>query len=193
MFIKMLYIDYPDINDCVSNPCRNGGTCIDGISSFQCFCPDGWEGDLCNLSECLSSSSSSSWPSLHSVSYLCHLCFCTQMWTSAVGALVRMAVTVWTWSTTSTVNVPMAGKERPVIHVSFISLFYVKVLPLFPLYSLTVYVKWLVIFWVILCLLGERQCDATTCSNGGTCYDHVDTFRCACPPGWGGSTCNTGE
>src|SRR4029434_9112648 len=39
---------------------------------------------------------------------------------------------------------------------------------------------------------GESQCDANTCSNGGTCYDNGDTFRCACPPGWGGSTCNTG-
>ncbi len=52
IFMEMFYIDYPDVNDCVSNPCRNGGTCIDGISSFQCFCPDGWEGDLCALSEC---------------------------------------------------------------------------------------------------------------------------------------------
>lgn len=48
------------------------------------------------------------------------------------------------------------------------------------------------IVW-FLSWLGESQCDATTCSNGGTCYDHGDTFRCACPPGWGGNTCNTGE
>lgn len=41
----------PDVNDCVSSPCRNSGTCIDGVNSFQCFCPDGWEGELCGLSE----------------------------------------------------------------------------------------------------------------------------------------------
>lgn len=40
---------------------------------------------------------------------------------------------------------------------------------------------------------GEFQCDAYTCSNGGTCYDSGDTFRCACAPGWKGSTCNIGE
>lgn len=40
-----------DINDCINNPCGNGGTCIDGVNSFQCFCPDGWEGRLCDISE----------------------------------------------------------------------------------------------------------------------------------------------
>lgn len=44
-----------------------------------------------------------------------------------------------------------------------------------------------------LLLSGVSQCDATTCSNGGTCYDHGDAFLCGCLPGWGGSTCNTGQ
>lgn len=43
---------HADINDCASSPCKNGGTCIDGINSFQCFCPDGWEGSLCDVGEC---------------------------------------------------------------------------------------------------------------------------------------------
>uniref|UniRef100_A0A674CY32 Delta-like protein n=1 Tax=Salmo trutta TaxID=8032 RepID=A0A674CY32_SALTR len=45
---------HENVNDCVSSPCKNGGTCIDGISSFQCFCPDGWEGTLCvmDVNEC---------------------------------------------------------------------------------------------------------------------------------------------
>lgn len=47
-----------DINDCASSPCKNGGTCIDGINSFQCFCPDGWEGSLCDAGECVGGNSS---------------------------------------------------------------------------------------------------------------------------------------
>ncbi|KAA8589329.1 hypothetical protein FQN60_012694 [Etheostoma spectabile] len=45
---------HENINDCASSPCKNGGTCIDGINSFQCFCPDGWEGSLCDadVNEC---------------------------------------------------------------------------------------------------------------------------------------------
>lgn len=45
----------------------------------------------------------------------------------------------------------------------------------------------------LLWCIGEYQCDANTCSNGGTCYDDGDTFRCSCPPEWIGSTCNTGK
>lgn len=40
-----------DINDCESNPCKNGGTCIDGINSYKCICSDGWEGTYCETSK----------------------------------------------------------------------------------------------------------------------------------------------
>jgi len=40
-----------DVNDCANEPCQNGGTCIDGIDSFHCVCPKGWEGTLCNQSK----------------------------------------------------------------------------------------------------------------------------------------------
>lgn len=39
-----------DINDCISSPCKNGGTCVDGVNSFQCFCQEGWEGKYCQIS-----------------------------------------------------------------------------------------------------------------------------------------------
>lgn len=83
---------------------------------------------------------------LHSLPYPSHLC--SQMWTSAVGAPAKMADTVWIWSMTFTVNVPMAGKERPVIHVSQVFV-YVKAHSIFFLSSYwTAYVNWPVIFCV---------------------------------------------
>ena len=36
-----------DIDDCSKNPCKNGGTCIDGIKSYQCKCADGYKGANC--------------------------------------------------------------------------------------------------------------------------------------------------
>uniref|UniRef100_A0A8C6M1M7 Delta-like protein n=1 Tax=Nothobranchius furzeri TaxID=105023 RepID=A0A8C6M1M7_NOTFU len=41
---------HENVNDCASSPCKNGGTCIDGINSFECVCPDGWEGTICECS-----------------------------------------------------------------------------------------------------------------------------------------------
>ena len=29
------------IDECLSNPCRNGGTCIDGLGGYTCLCPEG--------------------------------------------------------------------------------------------------------------------------------------------------------
>lgn len=40
-----------DVNDCADNPCRNGATCIDGIDSFHCVCPKGYEGQTCDQSQ----------------------------------------------------------------------------------------------------------------------------------------------
>ncbi len=37
-----------DINDCLSAPCQNGGTCTDtGTNSFSCACPTAFEGTFC--------------------------------------------------------------------------------------------------------------------------------------------------
>uniref|UniRef100_H3DGV7 Delta-like protein n=1 Tax=Tetraodon nigroviridis TaxID=99883 RepID=H3DGV7_TETNG len=48
---------HENINDCESNPCHNGGTCIDKVSVYQCICADGWEGDHCqlNIDDCSTS------------------------------------------------------------------------------------------------------------------------------------------
>lgn len=41
-------------DNCVSMPCKNGGTCIDRYNSFSCICPTGWEGSEClqDVNEC---------------------------------------------------------------------------------------------------------------------------------------------
>ena len=38
---------YTDEDECASEPCFNGGTCIDSINSFTCDCADGFTGSLC--------------------------------------------------------------------------------------------------------------------------------------------------
>ncbi|CAG2209564.1 unnamed protein product [Mytilus edulis] len=38
-----------DAHTCFSNPCLNGGTCIDGFGRYDCNCLQGWDGDNCEL------------------------------------------------------------------------------------------------------------------------------------------------
>ena len=38
-----------NIDDCESNPCNNGGNCVDGIASFTCECSSRFMGDTCDL------------------------------------------------------------------------------------------------------------------------------------------------
>ena len=36
-----------DIDFCNSNPCMDGATCVDHVTSFTCNCPAGYTGDTC--------------------------------------------------------------------------------------------------------------------------------------------------
>lgn len=39
-----------DIDECATSPCRNGGECVDLIGKFNCICPLGYSGSLCEVS-----------------------------------------------------------------------------------------------------------------------------------------------
>lgn len=104
-----------------------------------------------------------------------------------------MGARVVTLSTTFTVTVKMGGKERPATHVSG-SWRGVPSIPGTPP------------AFPVFCEgglargshrdpppSGDSQCDEATCNNGGTCYDEGDAFKCLCPGGWEGTTCNIGS
>ena len=35
-----------EINECASNPCQNGATCVDVVHGFVCQCANGYEGGI---------------------------------------------------------------------------------------------------------------------------------------------------
>ncbi|XP_051504649.1 protein jagged-2 isoform X1 [Myxocyprinus asiaticus] len=153
---------HENINDCVSSPCHNGGTCIDDISSFRCVCPDGFEGQLCDLevNEC------SDEPCLNGGNCIDLLndfyCHCTDNWkgktcnsrdnqcdpnTCANGGTCYdhgdsfRCVCPSRWGG-STCNKAM-----------------------------------------------NNSCESGPCLNGGTCVGGGGAFTCICKDGWEGPTC----
>ena len=45
------FILHPDINECTSLPCQNGGTCTDLVAAYSCQCAAGYTGIQCQTSE----------------------------------------------------------------------------------------------------------------------------------------------
>lgn len=42
-----------DLNECDSQPCKNGGQCQDGVAEFRCTCLTGFEGVDCGVGKFL--------------------------------------------------------------------------------------------------------------------------------------------
>ena len=38
-----------NIDECISNPCQNGGECVDQVDNFKCICLVGFSGHLCEV------------------------------------------------------------------------------------------------------------------------------------------------
>ncbi|KAF0876584.1 FBLN7 protein, partial [Crocuta crocuta] len=36
-----------DVSECSSQPCQNGGTCVEGVNEYKCICPPGKTGSRC--------------------------------------------------------------------------------------------------------------------------------------------------
>ena len=48
MIIQWLF---SEIDECASNPCRNGGVCLNQVDFYLCACVAGWTGTNCEISK----------------------------------------------------------------------------------------------------------------------------------------------
>uniref|UniRef100_A0A3B5B479 Delta-like protein n=1 Tax=Stegastes partitus TaxID=144197 RepID=A0A3B5B479_9TELE len=153
---------HENINDCISSPCRNGGTCIDGVNSFQCFCPDGWEGRLCdlNVNECRHNPCKNGGRCVDLVNDF--YCECADNWKGKTCHSRESQCDETTCSNGGTCYdhgdafrcACPPGWEGNTCNTA-----------------------------------KNSTCASSPCSNGGTCVGGGDTFTCICKEGWEGPTC----
>lgn len=48
--LKLILHSFPgnncetEVDECLSDPCHNGATCVDHLNAFSCICQDGFQG-----------------------------------------------------------------------------------------------------------------------------------------------------
>ena len=52
VLIEVVILFLSDVNECESNPCRNGGTCVNQWHRYSCMCQLGFTGYNCERSKC---------------------------------------------------------------------------------------------------------------------------------------------
>ncbi|XP_030628483.1 protein jagged-2-like [Chanos chanos] len=154
---------HENINDCVSSPCMNGGTCVDGVNSFYCLCPDGWDGPLCehNVNECDGNPCKNGGRCQDLLNdFYCH---CTDNWKGKTCHSRESQCDSHTCANGGTCQdhgdtfscVCPAGWGGSTCNTA-----------------------------------KNSSCDTGPCANGGTCVGGVSGFTCICKDGWEGPTCD---
>ncbi|XP_062901478.1 protein jagged-2-like isoform X1 [Mobula hypostoma] len=153
---------HENINDCIANRCKNGGTCIDGVDSFRCICPDGWEGELCEIdvNDCSPN------PCLNGGRCVDGLndfhCECTNNWKGKTCHSRENQCDGNTCSNGGTCY-DVGDTFRCVCAPEWDG---------------------------STCNLAKNSsCIPNPCQNGGTCVGSGDTFTCVCKEGWEGPSC----
>ncbi|KAJ8285050.1 hypothetical protein COCON_G00039000 [Conger conger] len=154
---------HENINDCESNPCRNGGTCIDKVGVYQCICGDGWEGLHCetNIDDCSTGPCHNGGTCRDLVNDF--YCECVSPWKGKTchsresqcdAATCKNAGTCYDEVDTFKCTCP-PGWEGATCNIA-----------------------------------KNSSCLPNPCENGGTCVVSGDSFTCVCKEGWEGTTCN---
>ncbi|KAK2104900.1 Protein jagged-2 [Saguinus oedipus] len=155
-----------DIDDCLGQPCRNGGTCIDEVDAFRCFCPSGWEGELCdtNPNDCLPDP-------CHSRGHCYDLvndfyCACDDGWKGKTCHSREFQCDAYTCSNGGTCY-DSGDTFRCACPPGWTG---------------------------STCTVAKNSsCLPNPCVNGGTCVGSGASFSCICRDGWEGRTCTHSE
>lgn len=152
------------INECDSNPCRNGGSCTDGESGYVCECPQGYFGTHCEHSvlNCADSPCFNGGTCREREMGASYACQCPLGYTgSNCEKKVDRCIS----------NPCMNGGQCSVLNYKQ-------------------FCRCRQGYTGPTCAVNMNVCAKNPCSNGGTCYDNNGVYGCICPPSFTGKTCD---
>ncbi|XP_053794413.1 protein eyes shut homolog [Vidua chalybeata] len=154
---------YCEVNsdDCISQPCQNGGLCVDGVNHYRCSCQHGFTGTLCEveINECLSRPCKNNGTCLDLVNRF--ICNCAPGY---YGSLCEMDVN--------------ECETLPCLHggscINRLGGYRCLCLPGFT---------------GDRCEVNIDECMSSPCLNNGSCIDGISSYKCHCKQGFIGTNC----
>ncbi|XP_054708436.1 protein jagged-1-like [Uloborus diversus] len=153
---------HENVNDCASYPCRNGGTCIDGLNSYYCVCKEGWEGSLCQIEkdECESNPCLNNGTCIDAEAGF--WCECKHGWKGKLCNLKNTHCDVTTCQNGGTCH-DLGDSFQCVCPEDWVG---------------------------YACHLSVNpSCKSNPCQNGATCIDNERSYSCVCREGFDGHQC----
>ncbi|XP_071498142.1 fibropellin-3-like [Diadema antillarum] len=152
-----------DIDSCFeTNPCQNGGTCLDGFFDYSCMCPAGYSGSNCetDIDECMSDPCMNGGTCIDGINGF--TCMCALDFT---GNRCENDIDECSSDPCMNGGTCMDGVNS-----------YNCLCP--PGYTGT------------NCGTDIDECASTPCQNGGECMNQINSFECICAPGFTGTVCD---
>ncbi|XP_078658658.1 uncharacterized protein LOC144904005 [Branchiostoma floridae x Branchiostoma belcheri] len=166
-----------DLDNCKSNPCQNGGTCLDRVDDFVCNCEFPYGGKLCDIDN-----TSTLVPPTTAVPVI-------------IGAFISgMTCDGWTFflvqnDCSSIYYVCSPGQDAPILMHCPASLVFNKDLGVCDWPDYVPYCSCQSGMAGASCQINLDDCSPNPCQNGGLCQDLVGDFVCHCLPSYHGKTC----
>eukprot|EP00057_Strongylocentrotus_purpuratus_P031399 XP_784490.3 PREDICTED: fibropellin-1 [Strongylocentrotus purpuratus] len=185
-----------NIDDCSTNPCMNGGVCVDEVNSFTCNCAAGYTGDTCqtDIDNCTPNPCMNGGACTDGVnSYTCacvagftgnmcetdindcspNPCMNGGSCTDGVNTFTCTCASGFSGDTCTTADCGSVVCQNSGTCVS------------------SGLCDCVTGFTGTMCEININDCSPNPCTNGGSCTDGVDSFTCTCVAGFTGNMCET--
>ncbi|KAF5279548.1 hypothetical protein FQR65_LT03370 [Abscondita terminalis] len=149
---------------CINNPCLNGGTCNPLTNSYNCTCPPGFTGNLCNASKDGCASNPCSNGGLCIENFNGFFCNCSEQW---MGVTCDEPFNICKTKPCLNNSTCIASANKREYTCNCLKGFGGK-----------------------KCEINIDDCHDVKCPPGQVCVDYVDEYECRCPTGYTGENCS---